>query len=240
MNKHEATRRRAGLAALLLICSGLAGGPSVAAELEEVLAGFDQAQAAVQTLSARFVLTATNPMLKDPVRAEGLFYMTKPDAFRWEYTTPEEMSFVIFNDMYTGYYPSRKRAEKKNVQRYSERIFRYFGLGQMSGELRKVHDISLAGPGTGDPGTYVLLLEPRKRRARKRFEEVRFTIDATSYLPVKVEFDGKDGNTRTIEFTEILVNPDLAASLYTVEIPSDVPVLTGFSGIPNISPGSAR
>jgi outer membrane lipoprotein-sorting protein len=150
------------------------------------------------------------------------------------------MSFVIYNDRYTGYYPSRKRAEKKNVQRYSERIFRYFGLGQMSGELSKSYDISLAGPDIGGANTHVLLLRPRKRRARKQVEEVRFWVDATSYLPVRVEYEGKDGNMRTVEFTEISINPDLAASLYTVEIPSDVTVITGFSGIPNISPGSSQ
>ena len=240
MNRIGTTARRTGVALLLALGIGLSAGSSSAAELEEVLAGFDRAQAAVQTLSAHFVQTTTNPMLIEPIRAEGLFYMTKPDAIRWEYTTPEEMSFVIFNDRYTGYYPTRKRAEKKNVQRYSERIFRYFGLGQMSGELRKSYDIRLAGPEIGDDGTYVLLLEPRKRRARKRVEEVRFWIDSASYLPVKVEYHGKDGNMRTVEFTEIQVNPDLAAGLYTVEIPSDVTVTSGFSGIPNISPGSSQ
>lgn len=240
MYRIETRPGRIGAAALITICLSVAGGSAAAANLEEVLAAFDQAQAAVQTLSARFVQTTTNSMLKDPIRAEGRFYMTKPDAIRWEYSTPEEMSFVISNDRYTGYFPARKTAEQKNVQRYSKRIFRYFGLGQMSDELSQSYDIRLAAPEAGDAGAYVLQLEPKKRRARKRVEEVRFWIDATSYLPVKVEYDGKDGSTRTVEFTEMNVNPDLAASLYTVEIPAGVTVTSGFSGIPNISAGSAQ
>lgn len=240
MNRIRDAARWIGTASVVMACVGLAGGSGAAADLEQVLTGFDRAQTAVQTLSARFVQTSTNPMLKDPIRAEGRFYMTKPDAIRWEYSTPEEMSFVIANDRYTGYFPARKRVERKNVQRYSERIFRYFGLGQMSDELRKSYDISLAEPSPGADQAYVLVLQPKKRRARKQVDEVRFWIDAKSYLPVKVEYSGTDGNSRVVEFSEISVNPHLSASLYTVEVPADVTVITGFSGIPNISPGSSQ
>jgi len=240
MKRFGSAASRIGAASVLAACLGLSGGLAAAVDLDQVLAGFDRAQVSVQTLSATFVQTTSNPMLKDPIRAEGRFYMTKPDAIRWEYSTPEEMSFVIANDRYTGYFPARKRVERKNVQRYSERIFRYFGLGQMSDELRKSYDISLAEPNPGGAAAYVLVLQPKKRRARKQVDEVRFWVDATSYLPVKVEYSGKDGNTRVIEFSQISINPHLSASLYTMDVPPDVTVVTGFSGIPNISPGSAQ
>jgi outer membrane lipoprotein-sorting protein len=227
----------AALAACFLAVST---GTARAADLGEVLAAFDLAQDKVRTLSADFVQVTTNPMFVEPVRAEGRFFMTKPDSIRWEYRTPEEMSFVIANDRYTGYFPARKKAEKKNVQRYSKKIFRYFGLGQSSADLLKAYDITLTEPEEGSDGTHLLVLEPKKRRARKRVERVRFWLDAKSYLPVKVEYRGKDGGTRVVEFTEVRVNPDLAANLFTVQIPSDVTVTSGFSGLPNFGSSSTH
>jgi outer membrane lipoprotein carrier protein len=234
-------RRRTGtrLGALFVVgvCTiGLAS----AAELGEVLKRFDEVQNAVSTLSAEFTETTTNQLLIDPISAEGRFFMTKPDSIRWEYSFPEEMRFVIFQDQYTGYFPKQKRAEKRNIQRWSEHIFRFFGLGQGSQELMKFYKITLDP--THDPasGTFLLILEPTKRRVRKRIPEVRFWLDAETYLPRKVEYRSKSGNARTIEFQEIRLNPDLAASMYHVDIPADVEVSSGFSGLPSWQPDSTQ
>lgn len=226
--------------ALSLTWLMLCGGNSMAADLVDILARFDKAQDSFQTLSADFIQITTNPMLKDSIMAEGRFYMTKPNAIRWEYSTPEEMSFVIAEDRYTGYYPERKRAERKNVERYSKQIFRYFGLGQSSVQLAKYYDIRLVQPETETPETYLLCFEPKKRRARKRVAEVRFWVDASTFLPVKVEYQGKSGSSRVVEFKEIRLNPDLAANLYSMQIPADVTITTGFGGMSGLNPGEAQ
>jgi outer membrane lipoprotein carrier protein len=234
-------RRRTGtrLGALFVVgvCTiGLAS----AAELGEVLKRFDEVQNAVSTLSAEFTETTTNQLLIDPISAEGRFFMTKPDSIRWEYSFPEEMRFVIFQDQYTGYFPKQKRAEKRNIQRWSEHIFRFFGLGQGSQELMKFYEITLDPTHDPTSGTFLLILEPTKRRVRKRIPEVRFWLDAETYLPSKVEYRSKSGNARTIEFQEIRLNPDLAASMYHVDIPADVEVSSGFSGLPSWQPDSTQ
>lgn len=234
-------RKRTGTRLGALFVVGICAiGIAAAAELDEVLKRFDEVQDSVVTLSAEFAETTTNQLLIDPISAEGRFFMTKPDSIRWEYSFPEEMRFVIFQDQYTGYFPKQKRAEKRNIQRWSEHIFRFFGLGQGSQELMKFYDITLDP--THDPatGTYLLILEPTKRRVRKRIPEVRFWLDAETYLPRKVEYRSKSGNARTIEFKEIRLNPDLAASMYHVDIPADVEVSSGFSGLPSWQPDSTQ
>ena len=135
--------------------------------------------------------------------AQGSFYLTKPDAIRWEYSQPEEMKFVIAQDQYTGYFPAQKRAEKRNIQRWSERLFRFFGLGQGSTELSRFYDITLGESETDD--TFLLVLQPRKRRARKRVEQVFFWVDSADYLPRRIEYRGRDGNSRVIDFHEIVI-----------------------------------
>lgn len=200
------------------------------ADLERVLAAFDEVQRSIHTLTAELTETTHSPLLAQPIEARGRFYMTKPDRVRWEYSEPEEMRFVIAEDRYTGYFPAQKRAEMRDIHRWRERLFRMLGLGQASAELEQAYDISLRG-GSGSDGPWVLELEPKKKRFRKRMESVLLWIDRQSYLPVRVEYASKNGTTRTIRFHDVRVNPDLSASLYTMELPADVKITQGFSAL---------
>lgn len=217
-----------------LLCAaalGCAVLPAAATDLNDVLAQFDRVQDGMQTISADFTETNTSALLNEPIVAKGRFFMTKPDAIRWEYTTPERMSFVISADEYTGYFPVRKKAEKRNIQRWREQLFRFFGIGQGSTELGKFYNIRLR---EADDDSYLLSLSPKRRRVKKRVDEVLFWLDAKTYLPKRVEYRAKDGTGRTIEFEKIQLNPDLAAGLYHVELPDDVTISDGFSGLSGI------
>jgi outer membrane lipoprotein-sorting protein len=201
------------------------------AELDELLARFDRVQETIETLSAEFTETTESNLLVRPMERRGLVYLTKPDAVRWEYVAPEEMRFVIRDDQYVGYFPAQKRAERRDVHRWSEQLFRLLGLGQPSAELAQFYDIRL-GEGSAElPGTRLLVLDPKKRRVRKRMDAVRLWIDESSYLPVRIEYVGTSGNRRLIEFDRVQLNPELSASLYTLDLPADVQVTKGFSAI---------
>ena len=217
---------------LWAVVLGCAAFPAAATDLNEVLAEFDRVQNGMQTISAEFTETNTSALLNEPIVAKGRFFMTKPDAIRWEYTTPEKMSFVISADQYIGYFPARKKAEKRNIQRWRDQLFRFFGVGQGSAELGKFYNIRLR---EADDDSYLLSLVPKRRRIKKRVEEVLFWLDAKTYLPKRVEYRAKDGTGRIIEFEKIQLNPDLAAGLYHVELPDDVTITDGFSGLSGIS-----
>jgi outer membrane lipoprotein-sorting protein len=199
-------------------------------DLTQVLARFDLVQAQIHTLSAEFVQTTRNSILKEPIVAEGEFYLTKPDSVLWEYSSPEPMRFVVSKGQYTGYFPERKRAEKRDIKRWSEQLFRFFGLGQGSKDLAKFYAITL-GPSEPDmKGTYLLVLSPKKRRVKKNVEEVKLWVDVSTLLPQRIDYVGKDGNERQIRFLNTRLNPDLAAGTYNLQLPSDVRVSEGFSG----------
>jgi outer membrane lipoprotein-sorting protein len=205
--------------------------PGPAETLNQVLTRFDQVQGQIRTLSAEFVQTTRSPLLKDPIVAKGRFYLTKPDSVLWEYSAPEPMRFAVADGKYTGYFPERKQAEKRDIKRWSEQLFRFFGVGQGSKELEKFYEIALGDPGRATDNTYLLVLSPKKRRVRKRFDEVRLWVDTTSLLPVRIEYVGKDGNEREIRLSNTRFNPDLAAGLYDVTIPEGVTITNGFSGL---------
>ena len=207
--------------------------------LPQVLERFDRVQAGIRTLSAQFVQTTRNPLLKEPTVARGEFFLTKPDSVLWEFTSPEPMRFCVAEGEYTGYFPERKRAERRDIKRWSEQLFRFFGLGQGSAELGKFYEIALGDPGSDMKGSYLLVLSPKKRRVKKNVEEVKLWVDAANLLPVRIDYVGKDGGGREIRFLGTRLNPDLSAGLYHVDIPKDVPVSNGFSGL-DLAPAKAH
>lgn len=221
--------RTLAILSLVAIPGALQAAPSPSEELNGILERFDRVQLSIRTLSAEFVETTRSPLLKEPIEARGRFYLTKPDSVAWEYTTPESMRFVLANTEYVGVFPERKKAERRDLHRWSERIFRFFGVGQGSEELRKFYEISLGDPGPEMVGHHLLLLEPKKRRVRKNVEEVRLWVDATSLLPTRIDYSGADGNLRSIRFRDLRKNPDLSASLYRVKIPEGYAVSEGFT-----------
>jgi outer membrane lipoprotein-sorting protein len=218
----------------------LASSGASAVELEELLANFDRVQTTIETLSAEFTETTRNSLLKDDIVAKGKVFLTKPDSVRWEYSTPEEMRFVIADDRYTGYYPGRKRAEQRDIRRWGEQLFRFLGLGQASDELAKFYHIRMDEEASQDDGTILLILDPKKKRVRKRMESVHFWIDARTYLPVRVRYSSHNGNTRVLVFDRMSINPDLSASLYIVDLPADVEVTKGFSALSGLSGSSSN
>ncbi len=224
-----------GHAVALVVMVLAAAAPSPAAELDDLLARFDRVQDSIRTLTAEFTETTQSVLLKDEIVAKGKVYLTKPAAVRWEYTTPEEMRFVIANDIYTGYFPVRKQAEQRDIHRWGEQLFRFLGIGQTSDELARFYKIRIVEEETPQVGKVLLVLDPRKRRVRKRMESVRFWIDEETLLPARIEYRGKAGNTRLIEFDRIEINPELSASLYVIDLPPDVEISKGFSALSGLS-----
>ncbi len=230
--------RRLSLLALLgCVCAVVTTTPLPAADrtLDDVLRHFDAVQTGIRSLSAEFTETTDSALLTETTTAKGRVFLTKPDSVRWEYRTPEEMSFVIRADEYTGYFPARKQAERRDIRRWREQLFRFLGLGQASAELSKFYDLSLGEKADERPGTLLLVMDPKKKRVRKRMDAVHFWIDAKTYLPVRVEYHSTSGNRRVIEFDEVMVNPELAKNLFTVELPADVEVTKGFSALSGFS-----
>jgi len=228
--------RAAPVALSIVFASTLAS----AVELDKLLVDFDRVQDSIRTLSAEFTEPTQSTLLKDEIVAHGKLFLTKPDSVRWEYSTPEEMRFVIADDQYTGYFPLRKQAEKRDVRRWGEQLFRFLGLGQASDELSKFYTISMGEPGQQADDSVLLVLDPKKKRVRKRMESVQLWIDSDTLLPIRVRYSSNNGDTRTVEFASMTVNPVLESSLYVVDIPDDVEISKGFSALSNLSRESSN
>jgi len=195
-----------------------------------LLKRFDEAQTHTQTLIASFTERKRLHLLVDEQVQSGIFYYTKPDRFLWEYGQPDKKVFMITSEQLLVYYPNLKKAEEVDISRWSKRILRFFGLGQPTAELRKYYDLTLAE-------TYLLLLEPTKRRVQKRLDSIRIWIDRDMMMPRQIEYVEADGDSTRFTFRNLEVNSTISPAKYDVKIPPGVQVSNSFSGFTGVQQG---
>src|SRR5206468_4623406 len=111
-------------------------------------------------------------------------------------------------DELLAYYPEQKRAEKLDISRYQSRLLKVFGIGQVSEDLKKYYDIALSTR-PPRPGVHELILTPRRRMVRKRIDQVRFWIDGKTWLPVRMQYFEKDGDSTTLAFEDLQLNGEI-------------------------------
>jgi len=204
---------------------------SSSVRLEDLLDRFNRTQQATRSLTASFTERKNLSLLARPVVSNGTFLYSHPTRIKWEYSDPEPQVFLITEDHFVAYYPARKKAEEVPLGKLAgRRVFRVFGIGQTAEDLKKFFDISLGDPGA-EPGTFLMVLTPKRRRVKDRLQLVRFWVDEKTYLPRQLEYVETDGDSTTLTFSDVRVNPEIAEARFNVEIPKDVQVTNTFSGL---------
>lgn len=213
--------------------------PSVvtdAAAVTSLLQRFDEAQMRTQTMIASFVERKRLHLLIDEQVQTGTFLYTKPSQFLWEYSQPDGKVILIDSEQLLVYYPNLKKAEEIDISRYSKRILRFFGLGQPTAELRKYYDLSLAED-PQMPDTYLLILDPIKRRVAKRLDSIRIWFDRDMMVPRQVEYVEADGDSTRFSFRNIETNSPISQARFDVKIPPGVQISNTFSGFTGVQQG---
>jgi outer membrane lipoprotein carrier protein len=198
--------------------------------LEEILARFDKRQQATGTLVASFTEHKQLKLLEKPVVSQGEFFYSRPNRVRWEYLEPDRKVFVITEDRYTAYYPSLKRAEEVPIKKFvGKRLFRFLGVGQSIEDLGKYYEFALAAE-SDVPGTYLLLLTPRKKKLQDRVAEMKIWVDGETFLPSRLQYVEADGDTTLLSFTGMQGNVEVSDNRFRLELPRDVVVSQTFNG----------
>jgi len=200
------------------------------AQLREILGRFDETQRTTRSLSATFTEKKNLSLLARPVVSSGTFLYSRPTRIKWESSDPEPRIYLITEDQFVAYYPQRKKAEEVPLGKLTgRRVFRVLGIGQTAEELGKFFEISLGDPGT-EKGTVLMVLTPKRRRVKDRLQLVRFWVDEKTCLPRQLEYVEADGDSTTLTFRDIRVNPEIAEARFSVQIPEGVQVSNTFSG----------
>lgn len=207
-------------------CAALATVPVHAAPkgetLEQVVKKVQQQQKKTTTLQANFRQEKELALLSKPEVSTGTFVYSKPNNVLWSYAAPKRVQMLITAGVLTTYYPDLNKAEKIEVKRFEDQIFKYMGASGAIDELGRYFNFTFTDRAT-DPG-YLLDLTPKSATIAKRVRHIRIWIDKKTYLTDKVEYTEGDGDITRYEFTNIKVNEPVEAGRFTLNLPAGTKV----------------
>ncbi|HEV7425170.1 MAG TPA: outer membrane lipoprotein carrier protein LolA [Thermoanaerobaculia bacterium] len=210
------------LAAAALTLPAAAARAPKADSLDDVINKVQAAQAKTNTLQANFRQEKTLALMAKPEVSTGRFIYSKPNNVLWTYDAPKRVTMLIANGMLTTYYPDLNKAERIEVKRYQDRIFKYMGASGAIEELGAWFNFTFTN--TADKPYYTLDLDPKSKTIAKRVRHIRIFIDRTSYLTTQFEYTEGDGDKTRYEFTNVKVNAPVEQSRFTLQLPSSVRV----------------
>jgi len=211
-----------GLLAALLSLPATAATNKQNATLASVIKKIQEQQKSTQTMQATFRQEKELALLSAPEVSTGTFVFSKPNNVLWSYEAPKRVQMLIANGALTTYFPDLKKAERIDVKRFEDRIFKYMGATGAIDELAKFFDFTF----TDNPkaGTYVLDLTPKNKAVTKRVRRIKIWIDKSSYITSKVEYVEGDGDITRYEFTNVKINEAVPASRFVLNLPAGVKV----------------
>jgi outer membrane lipoprotein-sorting protein len=190
--------------------------------LDEVIKKVQEQQKKTNTLEAEFRQEKTLALLAKPEVSTGHFVYQKPNSVLWTYDAPKRVTMLIADGTLTTYYPDLRKAEKIEVKRFQDRIFKYMGASGAIDELGAFFNFTFVN--RADQPTYLLDLAPKSKQIAKKVQHLKIWIDKKSYLTTKFEYTESDGDITRYEFTNIKVNQPVSSSRFTLNLPSGVRV----------------
>jgi len=210
----------------LALCAAALAVPAVAKtnpdSLDEVIKKVQLAQTKTTTLQADFRQEKTLALLSKPEVSTGRFVYSKPNNVLWTYDAPKRVTMLIAAGMLTTYYPDLNKAERIEVKRYQDRIFKYMGASGAIDELGAWFNFTFTN--TSDKPYYVLDLDPKSKTIAKRVRHIKIFIDRKTYLTTQFEYTEGDGDKTRYEFLNVKINAPVEQSRFVLTLPSSVRV----------------
>lgn len=210
--------------------SFVAAAPAVAGgvhgtEIERLLRQIAGAQKTVDTLEASFRQEKTSGLLAAPEVSRGTFVFSRPNRAVWRYEKPKAIEMLVSDGWLTTWYPELNRAERVEVKRYEERIFRYLGAtaGAIA-DLDSYFEFRLVNV-KAEPH-YTLILTPKNERVARRVRRIEVRVDRRSYLTTALDYTEGDGDRTRYEFSDIRVNAPLSKQRLQLSVPPSVRIET--------------
>jgi outer membrane lipoprotein-sorting protein len=208
--------------ALALTASAAQAAPAVT--LAQVIKKVQEQQKKTATLQADFRQEKELALMAKPEVSSGTFTYSRPSNVLWTYDTPKRVQMVIAGGFLTTYYPELGKAERIDVKRFEDRIFKYMGATGAIDELARYFDFTFTD--SKSKPVFVLDLTPKNRAVSKRVQRIKLWIDKNTYLTSKIEYVEGDGDITRYEFTNLRINETVPSSKFALSLPSTVRVET--------------
>lgn len=213
------------LSALSFIWSLVLGTWSLASaqDLEEVVAGLEGTYQEISGLRAEFKQASFNKSLNQTIAAEGTVSLKKPGKMRWDFKSPTPQQLVSDGKRFWIYTPELKQVQVAEAPSALTGPAGSFLMGL--GKIREEFHVRFLNPvaKADQDGLFVLDLTPK--RPEPTVARLVLAVDPKEFLVRKATVYDSLGNSVTLRFTKISVNPGLADSLFVFKAPPGVAVI---------------
>jgi outer membrane lipoprotein-sorting protein len=191
--------------------------------LDAVIQQASAQQKRIETLQADFRQEKSMALLAQPEVSSGRFVYSKPHDVIWKYATPNQVVMLISQGWLTTYYPHLNKAEKIEVSRYQDRIFRYMAATGAVDELSKYFNFKFVETRRGTR-SFTLELTPKTRTLSRRVQRIKLWIDPETFLTTRVEYVEGDGDLTIYEFSNIRLNEKVSPATFELNLPNSVKI----------------
>ncbi len=199
--------------------------------LTGVLSKMQTAHRSLRSMRAALVQQRHNPQIGSTETDYGTF-IYKPGGkgkskLRIDYTRPDQKSVAVVGENLTFYQPrinqvlktTLSKAAKGKTSSYSVLV----GLDSSLESLTKDYNVEyvkdeLVG---GKPATRLQLIP----KAGSAFSKIELWVSNEFWLPVQYQMYERNGDSTLVKFTGMEINPNIADSLFNVNIPSGTKVV---------------
>jgi len=222
----QSSRPMAIFACCAISCAaGLCGdAPSIKSIVEK----FDAAQAKVDTLQAPFTLTITRTMLKSPVVSKGTFYLSGSKCANFTFSPPDGLVIHVAPKTVISYSPSEKRAETLKTRLVKTPNRKAMAMGRQLSYFSDFFKMEVSEP-KDFPGALLVTLKPRSLSFKKHIQVVQIWIDRETYLPKRVNWVERGGDSWLIELGQLTINHAIPASVTNFSVPAGTAMKSDFS-----------
>lgn len=210
---------------LALACAIVLGAAPLAAApvtLAQVIKKVQEQQKKTSTLQADFRQEKELALLAKPEVSTGKFTFSRPSNVLWTYEAPKRVQMVIADGVLTTWYPELGKAERIDVKKFEDRIFKYMGATGAIDELARYFDFTFTD--SKSKPVYVLDLTPKNKAVAKRVQRIKLFIDKSTYMTSRIEYVEGDGDITRYEFTNMRINEPVPSSRFALNMPANVRV----------------
>jgi outer membrane lipoprotein carrier protein len=207
-----------------LAASLLSNGAPGADRLDEILAEMDQAGKRLKTMTADFVQTDHDFLLKDEEETRGKLYLSVPGRIRWEHAPPREKVLLVKDDLVRVYNPTARQVQefRRGKGSKSGGADLLIGFGGGSDKIGESYDASLVEE-TATSAT--LALVPKPSNQSSIFVKIEITLDKKSWTPVRSVFHSPNKNRADIQFQNVVLNGVLPKDIFELKLPPGVEII---------------
>ena len=167
----------------------------------------------LKTLTARFTETTTSSLLTRPLISHGVVAVERPSRVVLRYSDPEARVVLIDGGQLTISWPGRNIRQARDIGAAQRRVQKYF-VDSSPEELRQHFDIETRE--TDRPArAYHLTMVPKRKQIQEGLAELELWVDQSSQLLSAMRMRFPNGDTKLMEFEDVVPNATLDPSMFT-------------------------